>query len=146
MGNDLDVIWTLCDKDNSPIMLEGKSVALYLSNSFSRTQLQNFSIEKNEVHWTFLGKMQRQPGYYKLTIVINDGQVGMITMDACNFVNLVSCSSMAGSNDDTNISTESIQVHSTIEVGGVIKAESLLETICPIDFNNDFTNDFTTGF
>lgn len=115
-GNDLKVAWSIFKKDGEPFRLDGKDVSLYLKNMFGRKKLNDFVTTGNIIQWTFYGKDQKSSGKYSLEMVVNEGDKGMITTDACDFVNLVSCScKLQGGEDAPNVETESIELASTLE-------------------------------
>lgn len=119
--NDISVKWSLFNKESGePFILSGKDVSLYLKNMYGRKAVEDFSVQDNQILWTFFGKDQKHTGKYSLELVVNKGVEGMITTDACDFVELVSCSCKAGEGtDECGVETETIEVQSKVEyVGG----------------------------
>lgn len=115
IGNDLNIVWSLLSGDQ-PFNIEGRDVTIYLKSAFRKTEIKDFNLSGNKVLWTFYGKDQKQTGIYSLELVVNNGKEGMITTDACNFVNLVNCScKIQNSEDAPNVETESIELTSTLE-------------------------------
>ena len=53
----------------------------------------------------------------------------MVTTDVCDFVNLVSCGCKVGGTDQPNVEVESIELTSTVELGGTIDDSELRELI-----------------
>ena len=116
IGNDIIVKWALVMKGTSdPFILSGKNVSLYLRGVTGKKKIEDFSVAGNTITWTFYGKDQKHTGVYSLILVVNEGVEGMVTTDACNFVNLVSCSCKTGGSDDCGVYTETIELTSTIE-------------------------------
>ena len=116
IGNDIRVKWALVLKGTSdPFILSGKNVSLYLRGVTGKKKIEDFSVAGNTITWTFYGKDQKHTGVYSLILVVNEGVEGMVTTDACNFVNLVSCSCKTGGSDDCGVYTETIELTSTIE-------------------------------
>ena len=114
-GNDLAVLWSIL-RDGEPFDLGGRSLKLYLKNMYERREVTDFSVEGNQIRWTFFGKDQKNTGRYSLILVANEGVEGMITTDACDFVRLVSCSCKAqNGEDECNVQTEAIELTSTLE-------------------------------
>lgn len=149
IGNDISVVWTLM-RDGAPFNISGLPVTLYLMNMYGKTEIEDFTVSKNQVKWTFYGKDQKHTGNYSLVLVVNEDKEGMLTTDACDFVNLVSCScKIVNGNDECGVQTETIEIESEVELGGPnVSLEALNEILsacCSLDFNEDFSNDFTTA-
>ena len=127
LGNDIKVDWYITRKGGQAFSLEGLNVRLYLKSMFGRKELNDFVITGNIIQWTFYGKDQKSSGKYSLEMVVNEGEKGMITTDACDFVNLVSCScKLQGGEDAPNVETESIELRSVIDaqqVYGIVDSE-----------------------
>ena len=126
--NDLNVMWSIF-ADGAPFSLEGKQVTIYLRTPYSKKEIVGYSISGNVITWKFLGKDQKHTGKHSLELVINEDAEGMVTTDACDFVNLVDCSCKVGGNDDAGVQTESIELTSTLEyVAGSGGGESYDDT------------------
>ena len=103
-------------RDGAPFNISGLPVTLYLRNMYGKTEIEDFTVSKNQVNWTFYGKDQKHTGNYSLVLVVNEDKEGMLTTDACDFVNLVSCSCKVGNGaDECGVQTETIELTSTIE-------------------------------
>jgi hypothetical protein len=114
-GNDIAVIWSLMS-DGKPFQLQGRALKLYLKNMYGSKEITDFSVKGNQIHWTFFGKDQKSTGRYSLTLVANENEVGMITVDTCDFVRLVSHScAVCCDSDSPNVETETIELTSTLE-------------------------------
>jgi hypothetical protein len=102
---------------------------------FSRKKLDGFVVNGNIIQWTFYGKDQKSSGNYSLELVVNEDKKGMITTDACDFVNLVSCScQLNGGEDAPNVEMESIELTSTLEyVAGGGSTPDLSEYLTKIE-------------
>ena len=128
IGNDIIVSWSIF-AEGEPYSLEGKEVTLYLCSQFGKRKAEGYAITGNQITWTFFGKEQKHSGKYSLELVINEDAEGMITTDACDFVNLVDCSCKVGGADDAGVQTESIALTSTLEyVAGSGGGESYDDT------------------
>ena len=128
IGNDIIVSWSIF-AEGAPYSLEGKEVTLYLCSQFGKRRAEGYAITGNQITWTFFGKEQKHSGKYSLELVINEDAEGMITTDACDFVNLVDCSCKVGGADDAGVQTESIALTSTLEyVAGSGGGESYDDT------------------
>lgn len=109
------MLWSIL-RDGEPFDLGGRSLKLYLKNMYERREVTDFSVEGNQIRWTFFGKDQKNTGKYSLILVANEGDEGMITTDACDFVRLVSCSCKVQNGEDAcNVQTEAIELASTLE-------------------------------
>lgn len=128
-GNDIKVAWSIFRQDGEPYGLEGLDVSLYLKSMFGRKELSDFTISENMVFWTFFGKDQKNSGKYSLELVINEGEDGMITTDACDFVNLVPCScKIVNSTDDANVTIETIELSSELGLASFFVDDKLSDT------------------
>lgn len=105
IGNDINVAWTILRK-GEPFNLEGLNTKLYLKDMYGRKAVSDFSVEGNVVLWRFKGADQKHTGKYSLELVINEGDLSMITTDSCNFVNLVFCDCKGELVEDIAISSE----------------------------------------
>lgn len=114
LGNDIAITWTLQRVDGELLVLDRSSVSLYLVSPLSRVSVDDFSVDGNQVHWTFFGKDQKYIGKYSLIVSINEGVEGMMTTDECNVFTLVPCASMAGGADSEELSTESVELISRV--------------------------------
>jgi hypothetical protein len=125
-GNDLNVKWQL-ESEGEPFSLEGKDVTLYLKSAFGKTEINDFVVSGNAIYWTFYGKDQKHTGRYSLELLINEGKVGMVTVDVCNFVNLVSHSCSIGGNDAVGVETESVELQSELGTVPMVVDQELNE-------------------
>ena len=113
IGNDINVKWSIFG-DDAPYILEGKDVSLYLCTPFGKRKAEGFSIVGNQIAWTFTGKDQNCIGKYSLELIVNKDKLGQVITDACNFINLVSCSCKVGGADEANVTTESVELTSEL--------------------------------
>lgn len=127
INNDLRIRWRLFFKDTQePFSLAGKSVRVYLKNCRENREIDDFTIVDNVIHWVFRGSTQKYLGIYSLVLMISEGDEGMITIDSCNFVELVSSSCQEGGADSGNVHTESIDLVSTIDYVSVIGGTTVI--------------------
>lgn len=116
-GNDIKIAWSIYMEDGTAFNLDGLNVSLYLTSMFSRKKLDGFVVNGNIIQWTFYGKDQKSSGNYSLELVVNEDKKGMITTDACDFVNLVSCScQLNGGKDEDGVETQTIELESKVDV------------------------------
>ena len=115
--NDIKVTWVFL-QDGLPYVIDQEKSKVYLHSPFGKSEISDYVVSENVIEWTFYGKDQKLPGKYSLTLSVNEGEEGMLTIDKCNFVELVSCSCKEGGSDECNVRTESIELVSTISLGG----------------------------
>ena len=147
-GTDFNVIWNIKIKGGYPYNISEYPVKLYLNNRYGRIEVHDFFVKNDVVKWTFYGKDQKNLGLYSLTLVINEGEQGMVTIDHCNFVRIVEHSCQTGGEDSCNLKIEAVEIESTL--GTLTDADTgllneILCATCSLDFNEDFSNDFTTA-
>lgn len=116
IGNDIIIQWSLFNGD-AQFPIEGLDLHVYLKDKYGRKEIEDFQVSGNQITWTFYGKDQRRIGVYSMEVVINEGEEGMITTDACQFVNLVPCSCSVKGSDPSGVQTETIEITSVIEIG-----------------------------
>ena len=117
IGNDIKIEWSIFKKSGGVFLLEGLDLIVSLKDKFGRKKIDDFVISGNVIKWTFPGKDQRRTGIYSLELVINNGAEGMITTDACQFVNLVACSCDVAGSDESGVYTETIELRSALTIG-----------------------------
>ena len=89
IGNDISVTWGIMNS-GEPYDLSGKDLKLYLSSpNRIRVEIQDFQVQGNVLSFVFYGKDQKATGIYSCTLVENEGQKGMLTVDSCNVFQLV---------------------------------------------------------
>lgn len=126
IGNDIHVRWEILLKSTRELLsLSGKKVSLYLKHCYENRTIDDFTIVDNVVNWVFRGATQKHTGVYSLVLVVNEGTEGMITVDVCKFVEIVSSSCQEGGVDTGNIHTESIDLISTIDYVSVVGGSSV---------------------
>lgn len=111
IGNDLVVLWAICNRDGSPYDLAGKQIRLYVTNERGRkevtpilTALPDGTVN-NVIRWDFLGIEQRVTGLYTLSVEIFSAYGKKnITKDCCDAFYLVSSSSLEDEVLEENIS------------------------------------------
>ena len=78
IGNDLRLAF-LVEDAGTTMTSDNTDITLY--DPFGRTVDISWGIDGEEVSGTFLGKDQKRTGLYTVKVVINKGQVGMVTRD-----------------------------------------------------------------
>lgn len=108
IGNDIPIRWAVT-RCGVPEDFAGKSLKLYMRTAYSETEVTDFAVSGNVISWTYPGASQKATGTYTFTLVENEGLGDMATVDACDALKLVSCSSAAEC-------AESVEVTSDIDV------------------------------
>lgn len=116
IGNDITVSWTITNKDGSPYSLKDRDLMLLYSTIRGPKKASDFSVASNVLTWTFPGKDQKELGSYTLTLVENNQEAGMLTIDYCEAFALVRRSCMTGGNDDDGIAVETVELSTTVDV------------------------------
>lgn len=125
IGNDLNITWSILHNED-PFPLDDKDVTLYMVNPFNqRKAMDGFAVEGNTVQWTFYGMDQKHIGKYSLELVVNGSELGMQTVDTCDFVELVAHSYMEGGKDDDNLTIEGIELSSVLGDAALMGAVAL---------------------
>lgn len=122
IGNDLNITWSVITKEKEPFPLDEKDVTLYMVNPFhQRVALDGVAVTGNSVRWTFYGMDQKHVGKYSLELVLNEYDSGMVTIDTCDFVELVARSCQAGGDAPGDVSVESIELSSELDFYAELK-------------------------
>lgn len=118
-GNDIGVSWAIFadQEQTTPYDLTGRNLTLYISNQYGKFNATDFTTEGNIVRWTFLGKDQKQLGTYTLTLIENDGQNDMHTVDFCKAFRLVARSCEATKGDENKVELVHLDLSSEMLVG-----------------------------
>lgn len=111
IGNDLVVLWAICNRDGSPYNLADKQVRLFVMNERGRkevtpvlTALPDGTIN-NVIRWDFLGMEQRVTGLYTLSVeIFTSYDKKSIKKDYCEAFCLVGSSSLEDEDLADNIS------------------------------------------
>lgn len=131
-GNDITVNWSLYTPEAEPYNLEGLDLHLYVGTAMRKEESEHFVVHGHTITWGFAGKDQKHAGVYTLTLVVNEGEAGMITVDTCNIFELVTCSCKAGGNDPANVVIETLAVESIVNTDGVAGLDVVEKLIAPV--------------
>lgn len=109
IGNDLTVLWAICNNDGTPFDLSGKGVRLFVTNERGMTEVvptittdKNGSIT-NVILWTFLGNNQKVLGKHTLTVeIVTADDKRVIKRDISDAFNLVARSEGEESGGEAN--------------------------------------------
>lgn len=121
-GNDIRIHWSIFvrtgDENSAPYILTDKVLSLYMSVGKIRQRISAFTVEGNQVQWLFRGCDQKYKGAYSLTLIENEGEESMHTVDLCDAFALVGNSCEAGrSHIHPDFSIELIELSSGLYLG-----------------------------
>lgn len=118
-GNDIGVSWAIfADAESQvPYDLTGRRLTMYLTNRYGTSQISGFKTEGHIVKWTYYGKDQKQLGPYTLTLVENEGNEDMHTVDFCKAFVLVARSCEATKGDENKVELVHLDLSSEMLVG-----------------------------
>lgn len=90
---------------------------MYLTNRYGTSPISGFKTEGHIVKWTYYGKDQKQLGPYTLTLVENEGNENMHTVDFCKAFVLVARSCEATKGDENKVELVHLDLSSEMLVG-----------------------------
>ena len=127
IGNDIGVRWFI-KHNNEAYSLEGKDLRVILHRGTYQKEVTGFEISGNIVQFNFYGKDQDVIGTYYLTLIENDMEVGMKTVDSCPAFKLVTNSCAIGSGTGGSaVQIETVTLESSIET--VISDISVIDNL-----------------
>lgn len=88
IGNDIIVEWAILSA-GEPVDLVGRNIELNLRNIKTVIPITDFIITGNIISFQFAGKDQQELGTYSLTLIENNHNEDMHTVDTCNAFQLV---------------------------------------------------------
>ena len=94
LGNDIEMRWSIFTRDGDnrvPYDLEGRALTLSVVNRKGESEIEFFA-EGNIVTGVFRGRDQKILGKHGVILRENNGEDGMLTVDACDAFELVACS------------------------------------------------------
>ena len=112
--NDIDVRWAVTTNGEN-VSLEGRNLSLSIENMFGRKEITDYTVVGNVVRFVFHGAEQRHTGLYVL--VLQDITDGMRTVDKVQAFELVRHTIDQNGADDSNITTETVELTSDIIIG-----------------------------
>lgn len=121
IGNDIPIKWTI-NRDGQPEDFSGKTIKLLMRSMSDEVEITDYKIEGNVISWTFFGKDQTKATAYTFTLIENEDQEGMFTIDACRVLQLVECSDLAD-DDDSDMNVE----ETTDGTSGEVTADSEIQ-------------------
>lgn len=84
------------------------SIRLLVRGDYGVREVKDFAVNGNVIRWIFRGTDQRLPGLYSFSLILNEGDDRMYTVDACDALRLVPASCMEYEmSDDLSVSAES---------------------------------------
>lgn len=115
IGNDIRIGWTVT-RNGQPENFSGKDLMLLMSNEYRTQELTDYEVQDNVLSFTFWGKDQKSLGSYSFTLIENNGEEGMYTLDACDAFRLVARSCMEGGESSEGLSVETVQLSGDLAV------------------------------
>lgn len=112
--NNIDVRWAVTT-NGEDVSLEGRNLSLAIENMFGRREITDYTVDGNVVRFVFHGAEQRHTGLYVL--VLQDITDGMRTVDKVQAFELVRHTIDQNGADDSNITTETVELTSDINIG-----------------------------
>ena len=112
--NDIDVRWAVTT-NGEDVSLEGRNLRLSIVNMFGRKEITDYTVVGNVVRFVFHGAEQSHTGLYVL--VLQDITDGMRTVDKVQAFELVRYTIDQNGADDSNITTETVELTSDINIG-----------------------------
>jgi hypothetical protein len=115
IGNTIEINWEVFmgeGDDMTPYDLTGKNITIYLTNAFGRVRIEDYTTDGNVLRFTWEGKDQKHVGIYQMTLVENEGQDDMRTLDENDALELVRCSCME---DDEENNVEEVELSSKFD-------------------------------
>ncbi len=88
IGNDIKVTWPIITNGEA-VELAGRDLTLYLIDRYGGKKRMEFSRAGNAIVFTYLGTEQKLTGIYQLTLIENNGNVGMATIDKIQAFQLI---------------------------------------------------------
>lgn len=138
IGNDIPIAWTI-NRDGQPEDFSGKTIKLLMRTNNDEVEITDYTIEGNVIKWTFFGKDQTKATAYTFTLIENEGQEGMFTIDACRVLQLVECSDQAD-DDDSDMNVE----ETTDGTSGEVKADSEIQIPAASESTDIDLSDYVT--
>lgn len=128
IGNDIPFRWPIYtgrDIDRIPFDLTGRKLTLEAISKTGKSYPIEMTTDGNIVQGTFYGKDQKAIGPYVLVLTENKDEVGMRTIDTCDFVELVDRSHKAtgGSNDIIHYDVLELSGSRVATYSGVVDSE-----------------------
>lgn len=109
IGNDLTVLWAICNNDGTPFDLSGKVVRLFVTNDKGITEVKpTITSDKdgsanNVILWNYPGDDQKVLGKHTLTVeILTSDDKRKIKRDVCDAFTLVSRSESEETGGDAN--------------------------------------------
>ena len=126
IGNDINIVWSIFDVTGAPYELK-KEMKLTLKCGNYLYEIENYTVEDNKITFTFYGKTQTTVGTYMLTLVENDDEVGMQTVDCCKAFKLVRTSCEQTDDDTLNPEVTALDLTSTLDFFPTVTVDDKLD-------------------
>lgn len=100
LGNDIDITWSLLDKDEQPYIVEGRDFEIEIHFDKKKVRISAPTASGNAIHFVYYGKDQKHTGPATLVYIENGGRVDMVTFDTKDAFTMVEHSWLAIDSDE----------------------------------------------
>ena len=117
-GNDIEIRWAIYvgkGLNETPYVLSGKDLTLYLKNPYETVRVKEFTTEGHIISFKVWGRDQHT-GTYTITLVENEDKEGMHTVDECDAFKIVSHSCLAGGETEGRVECVHLQFRSNMGI------------------------------
>lgn len=87
-GNDIPISWSITRNDEPEDFSRVRSLRLCMIGTREVREVTDYIIDGNVLRWVFYGKDQKGPCTYRFTLIENEGERNMYTIDACDALRL----------------------------------------------------------
>lgn len=101
LGNDIDITWSLLDKERNPYNVEGRDFRIELLVRDKVFPIYGATASGNDIHFVYYGKDQDRTGKVNLIYIENEGSEFMVTFDTENAFEMMPHSWQAVDTDET---------------------------------------------
>lgn len=139
IGKDIEIHWPILT-NGEQVALEGRDLKLFVHLPSHMDIPVDFTTEGNTAIFIITGAMQKSIGVYRLTMWENLQKSGQTAVDYCNAFELVPTTCMEGSEDDNNLTTETVDLEASSLVVG-LPGESAYEAFKKYNPNSELTEE-----
>lgn len=115
-GNDITIKWFL-SIDNGRMALAEANLSVYIIDAWGKKTPLTPAVHDEYIELKYYGIRQGKLGVYRLTAILNEGEIGQAVVDECEVFRLVGCSHEEEGEDNANLNCESVTISSAMSVG-----------------------------